>query len=136
MSALVEEAKRLHPQLRALGDEDGAARAGLEVAKLLFWIGHVQSALDMAQELLATGASGRVADDIRGWVVTFAYWGPTPAPDGIDLAKRMAAEMSDPRLYLNRRRVRSLASSRCRVASTRRERHSRRNVRWWKSWAR
>jgi len=102
MSALEEEASRLHQALTELGDQEGAARAGLEVAKLRFWNGRVQSGLDLAQELLPAVGTGRLADDIRGWMVGFAYWGPTPAPEGIDLAQRMASEMRDPRSGANR----------------------------------
>jgi len=102
MSALEEEASRLYQALAELGDQEGAARAGLEVAKLRFWNGRVQSGLDLAQELLPAVGTGRLADDIRGWMVGFPYWGPTPAPEGIDLAQRMASEMRDPRSGANR----------------------------------
>jgi len=97
MRALEADASRLHRRLSELDDQEGAARAGLEVAKLRFWNGRVQSGLDLAQELLPTAGPGRIGDDLRGWIVGFAYWGPTPVPEGIELARRMGSEMRDPR---------------------------------------
>ncbi|HEX9737974.1 MAG TPA: AAA family ATPase, partial [Candidatus Limnocylindria bacterium] len=102
MSALEDEASRFHQRLTELGDQEGAARAGLELAKLHFWNGRVQDGLDLAQELLPTAGSGRIGDDLRGWIVGFAYWGPTPAPEAIELAQRMGSEMRDPRQGANR----------------------------------
>ncbi|MGH2462772.1 MAG: ATP-binding protein [Candidatus Limnocylindria bacterium] len=97
MAELEAEASRFYQRLLELGDQDGAARAGLEVAKLRFWNGRVQSGLDLAQELLPTAGARRIADDLRSWIVGFAYWGPTPASEGLELAQRTALEMSDPR---------------------------------------
>jgi len=102
MTELEEYASGLHETLASLGDTDGACRAGLEVAKLRFWNGRVQSALDLAQSLLPAAGLGRVADDVRGWIAGFAYWGPTPAHEAIELAERMASEMRDPRQAANR----------------------------------
>jgi tetratricopeptide (TPR) repeat protein len=102
MSDLEQEATRLHQRLGELGDEEGAIRAGLEVAKLRFWNGRVQSGLDLAQELLPAAGQGRLGDDLRGWIPGFAYWGPTPAFEAIALAERMASEMRDPRQGANR----------------------------------
>jgi class 3 adenylate cyclase len=97
MSALEDDASRFHERLTELGDQEGAAWAGLELAKLRFWKGRIQSGLDLARELLPTAGAGRIGDDIRGWIVGFAYWGPTPAPEAIELAQRMGSEMRDPR---------------------------------------
>jgi len=102
MSELEEEAAHLHQTLIALGDQEGAVRAGLEVAKLRFWNGRIQSGLDLAQEMLPAAGQGRIADDLRGWIGGFAYWGPTPAPEAIELAERMASEMRDGRQSFNR----------------------------------
>jgi len=97
MSLLEKEATRLHQRLVELDDQPGAVRAGLEVAKLRFWSGHGQSALEVAQGLLPTAGAERVGDDLRAWIVTFAYWGPTPAVEGISLAQRLASEFRDAR---------------------------------------
>jgi class 3 adenylate cyclase/tetratricopeptide (TPR) repeat protein len=97
MGVLEDAASRFYQRLTELGDQEGAARAGLELAKLRFWNGRVQSGLDLAQEILPTAGLGRVGDDLRGWIVGFAYWGPTPALEGIELAHRMGSEMRDPR---------------------------------------
>jgi class 3 adenylate cyclase/tetratricopeptide (TPR) repeat protein len=97
-TALEEGATRLRQTMTELGDEQGALRAGLEVAKFRFWNGRVQSGLELALELLPGAGRGRLGDDLRSWLVGFAYWGPTPASEGIDLAERVATEMSDPRL--------------------------------------
>jgi class 3 adenylate cyclase/tetratricopeptide (TPR) repeat protein len=121
MSALEEDASRLHQRLTELGDREGGARAGLEVAKIRFWNGRVQSGLDLARELLPAAGTGRLADDIRGWMVGFAYWGPTPAPEGIDLAQRMASEMRDARSGANRtaRQIAALLAMQGRFAEAR-----------------
>jgi tetratricopeptide (TPR) repeat protein len=96
--ALQEDAARLRQTLTSLSDHAGAARAGLELAKLRFWGGQAQSALGLAQELLPTPIGlGRLGDEIRRWIAAFAYWGPTPVPEGIGLVERLRADMSDPR---------------------------------------
>jgi class 3 adenylate cyclase/tetratricopeptide (TPR) repeat protein len=102
MTELEEDASRLYEELASLGAAEGAARAGLEVAKLRFWSGRIQSALDLAQSLLPAAGVGRVADDVRWWIAGFAYYGPTPAPEAIELAERMASEMRDIRQATNR----------------------------------
>ena len=102
MIILEEDASRLQEELASFGDTEGAGRAGLEVAKLRYWTGRVQSALDLAQELLPAVGQGRVGDDLRGWIAHFAYLGPTPAPEATELANRMASEMRDPRQGVNR----------------------------------
>jgi class 3 adenylate cyclase/tetratricopeptide (TPR) repeat protein len=102
MSALEDEATHLHQTLVDLGDHEGALWAGLEVAKLQFFNGRIQSGLDLAQEMLPTAGEGRFADDLRGWIAGFAYWGPTPAPEAIELAERLASEMRDARQSVNR----------------------------------
>ena len=102
MSALEDEASRIHERLTELGDQEGAVRAGLEVAKLRFWQGRVQSGLDLAKQLLPAAGRGRLGDDVRGWIVGFAYWGPTPSTDAIELGQRMESEMGDPRQAANR----------------------------------
>lgn len=101
MSDLEEEATRLHQRLSELGDEEGAIRAGLEVAKLRFFNGRIQSGLDLAEELLPAAGQGRLGDDLRGWIAGFAYWGPTPAPEAIELGQRMGSEMRDVRIGAN-----------------------------------
>jgi tetratricopeptide (TPR) repeat protein len=102
MSALEDEASRIHERLTELGDQEGAVRAGLEVAKLRFWNGRVQSGLDLAKDLLPAAGLGRIGDDLRGWIVGFAYWGPTPSTEAIELGQRMESEMRDPRQAANR----------------------------------
>jgi len=102
MSALEGEASRIHERLTELGDQEGAVRAGLEVAKLRFWQGRVQSGLDLAKQLLPAAGRGRLGDDVRGWIVGFAYWGPTPSTEAIELGQRMESEMRDPRQAANR----------------------------------
>jgi tetratricopeptide (TPR) repeat protein len=98
LQAILEDADRQRQTLAALGDQAGAVRAGLELAKLRFWGGQAQSALGLAQELLTTPIGlGRLGDEIRRWIAAFAYWGPTPVPEGIDLVQRLRADMSDPR---------------------------------------
>jgi class 3 adenylate cyclase/tetratricopeptide (TPR) repeat protein len=101
MTLVGEAAASLHRRLTELGDEQGAVRAGLEVAKLRFWSGHGQDAQEVAEGLLPAAGTTRLGDDLRAWIVTFAYWGPTPAVEGIGLAKRLASEMRDPRYAAN-----------------------------------
>ncbi len=50
------DAERLRQELITMGDQAGADRAALEVAKLRFFSGHAASALELAQELLATAS--------------------------------------------------------------------------------
>jgi tetratricopeptide (TPR) repeat protein len=121
MRQLEEDASRLRGELAALGDTEGAGLAGLEVAKLRFWNGRIQSALDLARELLPAAGQGRLGDDLRGWIAGFAYWGPTPAPEAIELAERMASEMRNPRQGANRtaRQIGALLAMQGRFAEAR-----------------
>jgi tetratricopeptide (TPR) repeat protein len=96
--AMEADAERLHQELRAMGDQAGAARAGLEVAKLRFFTGHAASALALGQDLLATAIpSGRVHDELLGWMSGFAYWGPMPVPDALELMDELEAQLSTSR---------------------------------------
>ncbi len=94
VQALEADAERLRQELVALGDRSGADRAGLEVAKLRFFSGHAQSALDLAQELLATATPhGRFRDELLGWISAFAYWGPMPVPEALALMDLLAGRV-------------------------------------------
>ena len=98
LQSILEDADRQRQTLAALGDQAGAVRAGLELAKLRFWGGQAQSAFGLAQELLRTATGlGRLGDEIRRWIASFAYWGPTPVAEAIDLVQGLRSEMSDPR---------------------------------------
>jgi class 3 adenylate cyclase/tetratricopeptide (TPR) repeat protein len=95
VQALESDAQRLRQELVALGDQAGADRAGLELAKMQFFSGHAQSALDLAQELLGTATPhGRLRDELLGWISGFAYWGPMPIPEALALMDDLASQVS------------------------------------------
>jgi tetratricopeptide (TPR) repeat protein len=88
------DAARLRDELHALGDQRGADRAALEVAKLRFFSGHGASALELGQQLWATiPVRDRMRDELLGWIAAFAYWGPMPVTDALELMDELAVEV-------------------------------------------
>lgn len=93
VQALEADAERLHHELGAMGDQQGALRAGIEVAKLRFFSGHAESATELAQELHATTTvHGRLRHELLGWISAFAYWGPMPVPEALELLDELAVQ--------------------------------------------
>jgi tetratricopeptide (TPR) repeat protein len=94
---IAKDADRLRTVLGDLGDGDGAARATLELAKLSFWAGQAQPALDLAMTVLDEGIGDlRLRDECRRWIGGFAYWGPMSTDEAIPLVTRLSAEIEDP----------------------------------------
>jgi tetratricopeptide (TPR) repeat protein len=88
------DAERLYHELRSGGDQTGAERATLELAKLRFFAGHAASGLELAQELLPTvSRHSRIRDELLGWIAAFAYWGPMPVPEALVLMDELAPQI-------------------------------------------
>jgi class 3 adenylate cyclase/tetratricopeptide (TPR) repeat protein len=101
---IVIDAVRLHERLRDLGgDPNAAVRAGMEVAKLYFWKGQAQRALDFAAPLVeAPGINRRLREEIQGWMSAFAFWGPTSTSEALAMVEEMASEGPTSRFLLMR----------------------------------
>lgn len=94
LDVMEADAQRLRQELTAMGDQAGADRAGVEVAKLRFFGGHAQPAMELGQELLESGTPrGRLRDELLGWVSAFAYWGPVPVPEALEMTEALASQM-------------------------------------------
>lgn len=89
LEEVVPEAEAIYERLLELGgDPAPAARAGLELAKYHFWVGHAQAGIDLAQTVLSTpGLPKRLLEEIASWVSAFAYWGPTPTSTVLAMAE-------------------------------------------------
>jgi tetratricopeptide (TPR) repeat protein len=107
---IAKDADKLRAVLGDLGDGDGAARATLELAKLSFWAGQAQPALDLAMTVLDQGIGDpRLRDECRRWIGGFAYWGPMPTDEAVPLVTRLSAEIEDPAGFGGLRLSRNLA---------------------------
>lgn len=101
--AMEADADRLRLELDALGDEEGALLAGLQVAKLRFFSGHGASAMELAQELMEdAGPHRRLRDELLGWMSAFALWGPMPVSEALELMDEIAAQMGSAGRAANR----------------------------------
>ena len=110
LTVIAADAEDLRLRLAALGDTDGAARATMELAKLQFWSGHGQPAIDLVTGLLSQPIQlPRLRDEIRRWVGAFVYWGPTPADEAIAIVRRLRAEVDEPTGFGARRLMRNHA---------------------------
>ncbi len=103
VQALVADAERLRHELRAVGDQPGAERATAELAKLRFFAGQAASGLELAQELLPTISSqSRMRDELLGWLAAFAYWGPMPVPEALELVDELGPQIRASQWAANR----------------------------------
>lgn len=83
-SALAAEGQRLMDVLEAMGDDEGAVRAGGFVASSQFWLGHAGEALRILQALLPRAAGmGAIEGQIRGSIGAAMFFGPTPASEAL-----------------------------------------------------
>jgi tetratricopeptide (TPR) repeat protein len=97
LASIANDADALRRTLAELGNTDGAARAAMERAKLMFWSGQAGPAFELASGLLEQPIeSARLRDEIRRWAAAFAYWGPMPADEALVLVQRLRAELDLP----------------------------------------
>ncbi len=103
IQVLEADAARLHRELGAMGDQEGAGLAGLQVAKLRFFNGHAASALELLQQLQAAVLPhSRIRDDLLGWMSAAAYWGPMPIPEALELMDELAIQVRTSQWAANR----------------------------------
>jgi len=94
-SALAADAQRLLDTMEALGDEEGAIKAGITLASQEFWMGQGGAALRRARALLPRAAGmGLVEQEIRSWIGAFSYFGPTPVEEALATFEEMSAGSS------------------------------------------
>ncbi len=94
-SALAADAQRLLDTMEALGDEEGAIKAGITLASQEFWMGQGGAALRRARALLPRAAGmGLVEQEIRIWIGAFSYFGPTPVEEALATFEEMSAGSS------------------------------------------
>ena len=100
LAAIAADAGALRRTLADLGENDGAARAGMELAKLQNWSGQAGPAFALGMELLDLPIStARLRDEIRRWVAAFAYWGPTPSDEALGVVQRLKSQLDVPNSY-------------------------------------
>ena len=95
----VHEAERLRDQLTALGDTEGAQRAGLVAAFGLFVAGRAAEAFARSQAVLDSGPApgGPIAIWAKAQRGMASVWGPLPADEALQLLEQLFAEgMSAP----------------------------------------
>jgi class 3 adenylate cyclase len=103
VSLLLADAERIRDEIRAVGDQTGAERASVELAKLRFFAGQAAIGLELAQELLPTlSRSSRLRDELLGWMAAFAYWGPTPVPEALLLTDELGRQIRASQWAANR----------------------------------
>jgi len=85
MRGALVTAQRAHAELERLGDEYGAVWALRLIGNFQGWLGHSGDAERTWKDALelAEHVSPRLRDEIRGWLLWEAWWGPPKIPEGI-----------------------------------------------------
>ena len=85
MRGALVTAQRAHAELERLGDEYGAVWALRLIGNFQGWLGRSGDAERTWKDALelAEHVSPRLRDEIRGWLLWEAWWGPPKIPEGI-----------------------------------------------------
>jgi class 3 adenylate cyclase/tetratricopeptide (TPR) repeat protein len=100
MTDALVEAEEALATFERIGDVEGAVRALLLIGALTGWLGNLAGAEMHWRRALeqAENTSNRVTNDVLGWIVLNAWWGPRTVPEMIRLADETAAKASSKRL--------------------------------------
>jgi class 3 adenylate cyclase/tetratricopeptide (TPR) repeat protein len=100
MTDALVEAEEALATFERIGDVEGAVRALLLIGALTGWLGNLAGAEMHWRRALeqAENTSNRVTNDVLGWIVINAWWGPRTVPETIRLADEAAAKGSSKRL--------------------------------------
>jgi class 3 adenylate cyclase len=96
----MEQAEDALATLERIGDAEGAVLALRLIGSFTSWLGNSAEAEVLWRRALerAGHASDRFVDDVLGWMVLGAWWGPTAFPEAIRLADEAVATGSSKRL--------------------------------------
>src|SRR5262245_44513903 len=96
----MKEAEDALATLERIGDAEGAVLALRLIGSFTSWLGNSAEAEVLWRRALerAGPASNRFVDDVLGWMVLGAWWGPTAFPEAIRLADEAGATASSKRL--------------------------------------
>ena len=96
----MKEAEDALATLERIGDAEGAVLALRLIGSFTSWLGNSAEAEVFWRRALerAGPASSRFVDDVLGWMVLGAWWGPTAFPEAIRLADEAVATATSKRL--------------------------------------
>jgi class 3 adenylate cyclase/tetratricopeptide (TPR) repeat protein len=100
MAGALAGARDALAELEQLGDEEGAVRALRLVGNLTEWSGSSRQAEVYWRQALERAAviDSRQSEEVLGWLVLMAWWGPTPLEEGVRLCDEVIANASSKRL--------------------------------------
>jgi class 3 adenylate cyclase/tetratricopeptide (TPR) repeat protein len=111
MTTGLTEARAALEELDRIGDDDGAVWALRVIGSLTSWLGNHAEAQAYWRRAVERGgqADNRFVNDVRGWMLLGAWWGPTPAAEARELADEALGRTSSKRLESYARVVRGAA---------------------------
>ena len=100
MAEGLAEAQAALAELDRIGDDDGAVWALRVIGALVGWLGSNGEAQTHWRRAVERGgrADSRFVNDVRGWMLLGAWWGPTPAAEVRELADDALRASSSKRL--------------------------------------
>jgi class 3 adenylate cyclase/tetratricopeptide (TPR) repeat protein len=111
MTEGLAEARAALVDLDRIGDVDGAVWALRVIGSLVGWLGSNGEAQAHWRDAIERGgrADNRFVNDVRGWMLLAAWWGPTSTAEALQLADDALGQTSSTRLESYARIVRGVA---------------------------